>query len=443
VPAPFLDRSRSRAAFDEIARHVAGGESSYARLRAGQELVIERARGATITDVDGNTYIDYCMGYGVNLFGHAPAFVWEAVEETMTRLGWHIAFPHRLAGEAAELVAELVPGIEQLRFANSGTEATQAAVRLARAASGRELVIKFEGHYHGWADHLAAGIGAASVARPARPDSAGIPAGVMESLWVVPWNDPEALSEVIEAAGDRLAAVICEVVPGSGGVLEPRPGYLEQFVARTRAAGALVIFDEVMTGFRLAPGGAQERYGVTPDITALGKVIGGGMAVAAFGGSRELMRWEADNRVVHGGTYTGSPLGLAASAAVLGRIAAEPGLYNELELSSVLLADGIEDAFAAAGVEGHVRRVGSMLQPFLAARPEEEPRDVNDAAALQPAERYLAFCDGLEARGVYAHRYALGRWFVSLAHGPEEVEATLVAVRGAAEDLSASATASA
>ena len=157
MPAPFLDRSRSRAAFDEIARHVAGGESSYARLRAGQELVIERARGATITDVDGNTYIDYCMGYGVNLFGHAPAFVWEAVEETMTRLGWHIAFPHRLAGEAAELVAELVPGIEQLRFANSGTEATQAAVRLARAATGRELVIKFEGHYHGWADHVAAG----------------------------------------------------------------------------------------------------------------------------------------------------------------------------------------------------------------------------------------------------------------------------------------------
>jgi len=353
----------------------------------------------------------------------------------MTRLGWHIAFPHRLAGEAAELVAELVPGIEQLRFANSGTEATQAAVRLARAATGRELVIKFEGHYHGWADHLAAGIGAASVARPARPDSAGIPAGVMESLWVVPWNDPEALSEANEAAGDRLAAVICEVVPGSGGVLEPRPGYLEQFVARTRAAGALVIFDEVMTGFRLAPGGAQERYGVTPDITALGKVIGGGMAVAAFGGSRDLMLWEADNRVVHGGTTTGSPLGLAASVAVLRRIASEPGLYAELELRSALLAGGIETAFAQAGVEGHVRRVGSMLQPFLAARPEDEPRDVNEAAALQPADRYLSFCDGLEAHGVYAHRYALGRWFVSLAHGPEEIEATLEAVRGAAEDL--------
>ena len=187
--------------------------------------MIEEARGATIRDLDGNVYIDYCMGYGVNLFGHAPDFVWEAVEETVARLGWHIAFPHRLAGEAAELVAELVPGIEQLRFANSGTEATQAAVRLARAATGRELVIKFEGHYHGWADHLAAGIGPASAARPARPDSAGIPGGVDGArCGSCRGTTPAALAEAIDAAGDRLAAVICEVVPGSGGVLEPRPG---------------------------------------------------------------------------------------------------------------------------------------------------------------------------------------------------------------------------
>ncbi len=218
-------------------------------------------------------------------------------------------------------------------------------------------------------------------------------------------------------------------------MLEPRSGYLRQLVSSARVAGALVIFDEVMTGFRLAAGGAQERYGITPDITTLGKVIGGGMAVAAFGGSHELMRWEAENRVVHGGTYTGSPLGLAAAAAVLTRIAAEPDLYDRLETTSALLAHGIEVALAEAGVDGHVRRVGSMLQPFLASRPDEEPRNVNDAAALQPADRYLAFCDGLEARGVYAHRYALGRWFVSLAHGPGEIEATLAAVRGAAADL--------
>jgi glutamate-1-semialdehyde 2,1-aminomutase len=427
--------TRSRAAFAEIARHVAGGESSYARLRAGQELVIEHAAGARIRDVDGREYLDYCMGYGVNLFGHAPGFVWEAVGEAVEQLGLHIAFPHRLAGEVAELVARLVPGIEQLRFTSSGTEATQAAVRLARAATGRDLVLKFEGHYHGWADHLGAGIGPASAARPSRPDSAGVPPGAMESLWTVPWNDEAALDEALAAAGNRVAAVICEVVPGSGGVLVPRAGFLEHLCRATRAGGALVIFDEVMTGFRLAPGGAQERYGVTPDITALGKIIGGGMAVAAFGASRELMRWEAENRVLHGGTTTGSPAALAASGAVLHRIAAERGLYDELEQRSTRLAEGIEAGFLAAGVPGHVRRVGSMLQPFLAARPPDEPRDVNEAAALQPADLYEAFCDELERRGVYAHRYALGRWFVSLAHGDGEIDETIAAVAGAARAL--------
>ena len=427
--------ARSRRAFAEIARHVAGGESSYARLRAGQELVIEHAAGARIRDADGNEYLDYCMGYGVNLFGHAPGFVWEAVQETVERLGLHIAFPHRLAGEVAELVAGLVPGIEQLRFASSGTEATQAAVRLARAATGRDLVIKFEGHYHGWADHLGAGTGPASAARPARPDSAGVPPAAMKSLWTVPWNDENVLDEALEAAGDRVAAVICEVVPGSGGVLEPRPGYLLHLCRSARSHGALVVFDEVMTGFRLAPGGAQEHYGLVPDITTLGKIVGGGMSVAAFGASRELMRWEAENRVVHGGTTTGSPAGLAASAAVLRRIAAEPGLYDELERRSDRLAEGIEQGFRKAGVPGHVRRVGSMLQPFLTDRPATEPRDVNEAAALQPVDAYAAFCDELERRGVYAHRYALGRWFVSLAHGEDEIDETIAAAADAASAL--------
>ena len=427
--------ARSRAAFAEIARHVAGGESSYARLRAGQELVIEHAAGPRIRDADGTEYLDYCMGYGVNLFGHAPAFVWEAVQETVEQLGLHIAFPHRLAGEVAELVAGLVPGVEQLRFASSGTEATQAAVRLARAATGRDLVLKFEGHYHGWADHVGAGSGPASAARPARPDSAGIPLSAMESLWTVPWNDESALDEALEAAGDRVAAVICEVVPGSGGVLEPRPGYLRHLCRSVRSRGALVVFDEVMTGFRLAPGGAQEHYGVVPDITTLGKIVGGGMSVAAFGASRELMRWEAENRVVHGGTTTGSPAGLAASAAVLHRIAADPGLYEELERRSSRLAEGIEEGFRTAGVPGHVRRVGSMLQPFMAARPAVEPRDVNEAAALQPVDTYTAFCDELERRGVYAHRYALGRWFVSLAHGDDEIDETIAAAADAARAL--------
>ena len=215
VPSPFLDRNRSRAGFAEIARHVAGGESSYARLRAGQELVLMEARGATIRDLDGNSWSTF-MGYGVNLFGHAPGFVWEAVEETVAELGWHIAFPHRLAGVAAELVAELVPGIEQLRFANSGTGATPGGCSARPRRHRPRARDQVRGALPRVGRSPRGGHGPGSAARPARPDSAGIPSGVMASLWTVPWNDADALAEAVAAAGDGIAAVICEVVPGSG-----------------------------------------------------------------------------------------------------------------------------------------------------------------------------------------------------------------------------------
>jgi glutamate-1-semialdehyde 2,1-aminomutase len=426
-----LSRPLSSSAFAEIARTVAGGESSYARLRSGDPVVVERAEGPWIWDVDGNAYLDYCGGYGVNLFGHNPAFVWEAVTETVTRLGVHIAFPHRLYGTVGELVASLVPGIEQLRFANSGTEATQAALRLLRGATGRDVVIVFEGHYHGWADPVAATAGP----RGASPVSAGVPPGAVEALRVVPWNDRVALDTAIAEIGDRLAGSLCEVVPGSAGLVEPAPGYLDHLCSAVRGAGGLVAFDEVMTGFRLGPGGAQQHFGVTPDVTVLGKIIGGGFALAAFGGSREVMRVEAENRVVHGGTYTGSPVALAAAAAVLERIRAKPDLYDQLERCSARLADGIEATFAAAGLDGHVRRIGSMLQPFTAPRPESEPRTALDASALQDDERYSALCDALERRGIYAHRYGLGRWFVSTAHDAAVVDETLGRVRAAVGEL--------
>lgn len=424
-------RPRSAAAFAEIARTIAGGESSYARLRSGDPVVVERAAGPRIWDADGNAYLDYCGGYGVNLFGHNPAFVWEAVAETVARLGAHIAFPHRLYGTVGELVAELVPGIEQLRFANTGTEATQAALRLLRGATGRDVVLVFDGHYHGWADPVAAQL----VAGVARPVSAGVPVEAVGALRVVAWNDPAALDEAIAEAGDRLAGSLCEVVPGSGGLVEPAPGYLEHLCRAVRDAGGLVAFDEVMTGFRLAPGGAQERYGVTPDVTVLGKIIGGGFALAAFGGSVEVMRVETENRVVHGGTYTGSPVALAAAAAVLARIRDDASLYAGLEERSGRLADGIEAALAAAGVAGHARRVGSMLQPFLSPRPSEPPRTPAAASVLQDDGRYANLCDALEAHGIYAHRYPLGRWFVSTAHDDAVIGETLERVGAAAAML--------
>jgi glutamate-1-semialdehyde 2,1-aminomutase len=371
------------------------------------------------------------MGYGVNLFGHAPAFVWEAVQETVERLGLHIAFPHRLAGEVAELVATLVPGVEQLRFAISGTEATQAAVRLARAATGRDLVLKFEGHYHGWADHLGAGSGPASATRPARPDSAGVPRSAMESLWTVPWNDEAALDEALDAAGDRVAAVICEVVPGSGGVLEPRPGFSSTCArcARARCAGRLRRGDD-----RFSPPPAAPRSSTASRRTSRRSARSSARGwLAAFGGSGELMRWEAENRVVHGGTTTGlgrPRLGGRPAIASPARRAS----YDELRAALGAPRGGIEAGFGGRR-PGHVRRVGSMLQPVLAARPSLAPRDVNEAAALQPVALYTAFCDELERQGVYAHRYALGRWFVSLAHGHEEIEATIGAAERAAVAL--------
>jgi glutamate-1-semialdehyde 2,1-aminomutase len=251
----------------------------------------------------------------------------------------------------------------------------------------------------------------------------------------VPWNDLAALEAAITRCGDRLAGAIAEPVLGSGGLVEPAPGFLAALCDRVRGAGGLVVFDEVMTGFRVARGGAQERYGVIPDVTTLGKIVGGGFALSAFGGSREVMRLEAENKVVHGGTYTGSPVVLAASSAVLRKLAAEPELYDVLEARSALLAAGIEEAMSRAGVEGHVRRVASMLQPILSARPEEEPRSVGEVAVLQDPDRYARFCDGLEEAGVYSHRYALGRWFVSLAHEESDLDETLAAVESALAGL--------
>ena len=288
----------SARAFAEISRTVAGGASSYARLRAGAQLVVERAAGPRIWDADGNCYLDYCGGYGVNLFGHAPSFVWDAVRDVVARTGFQLAIPHQLDGEVGELVTELVPGIEQLRYAGSGTEATQAAVRLVRAVTGRDVILKFDGHFHGWADHLCTGWSPGSAARPGRPDSAGVPADSLGNVWVLRGGDLDDVREAVEAAGSRLAGVILEPVTGSGGLVVPEQAYLAGLLQSVRDAGGLVIFDEVMTGFRVARGGAQELLGATPDVTVLGKIIGGGFALAAFGGSREVMRIEADNRVV-------------------------------------------------------------------------------------------------------------------------------------------------
>jgi glutamate-1-semialdehyde 2,1-aminomutase len=422
-----------------ISETVAGGETSYARTLGGFPIVIERSVGPYLYDVDGNRYIDYCCGYGVNLFGHNPRFVVEAVEERMRAMGPHFAFPHRLYGEVGERVADLVPGVEQVRFTNSGTEATMAAMRIARGATERNLVIKFEGAYHGWADVHYAGLTAPNNenAGPHRPpDSAGVPPGATSDLLVCSYNDVGAVDKLFDEHGEEIAGVLVETVLGSGALLGPAPGFLDFLRARTRANGSLLIFDDVMMGFRLAPGGSAESFGVTPDITTLGKVAGGGFALGLVGGSREVMAEVASGHVVHGGTYSGSPVVLAAAREVLDQIAfGRADLYADLEARTQRLADGIEAALQKSGVIGHVRRRASMLHPMFGSGVSSEARTYRDVVGKQDDDLYARFCTALLERGVFAHRYPLGRWFVSTAHDDHVVDQTLDAAASALEEV--------
>lgn len=428
----------SRELHARIAETIAGGETSYARSLGSHPIVIDRSEGAHLLDVDGNLYVDYCGGYGVNLFGHNPAFVVDAVTSAISSMGPHFAFPHRLYGEVGERVASLVPGIEQMRFTNSGTEATMAAMRLARGFTKRDLIVKFEGAYHGWADVHYLGLSApADGGTPLHrsPDSSGIPEISAQSVLVCEYNDRAGIDEVFETMGDRIAAVLVEPVLGSGALLGPAPGFLEHLRARTQEHGSLLVFDDVMMGFRLGPGGSAEYFGVTPDITTLGKILGGGFALGLFGGLSEVMSVVARGDVVHGGTYSGSPTVLAAARAVLDRIT-EDGttLYKELAERTERLASGIESAMAGARLEGQVRRVASMLQPLFGGA-SSEASTYRDIVTLQDEDLHERFCSGLVERGVFVHRYPLGRWFLSTAHDDMVIDETLADVAAVLDGL--------
>jgi glutamate-1-semialdehyde 2,1-aminomutase len=435
MPEGVAGRTRTEALFQEIARWVAGGETSYARQMGVFPLVIARSEGPFLYDEDGRRYIDYCCGYGVNLFGHNPPWLVEAVFQTIRTMGPHFAFPHRLYAEVGERIARFFPSIEQVRFANSGTEAVMAAVRLARAITGRPGLLKFEGAYHGWADPVCVGWGGSGPGSSA-PESAGVLPEAVAHVWVCPFNDLEAARACMEAHGREIAAILVEPILGSGGLLTPLPGFLEGLRALADRWGALLIFDEVLTGFRVAPGGAQALYGVRPDLTVLGKILGGGFALAAFGGPRELMKPVAEGRVVHGGTYTGSPTVLAAARAVLDRLEEEgPALYAMLEQRTEALARGLEAAMRVAGLIGHVRRAASMLLPVLGVARSEEARSWRDLAALQDAARYRRFCEILVRHGIFAHRFPLGRWFLSTAHDERILQESIDRIAQACEEL--------
>jgi glutamate-1-semialdehyde 2,1-aminomutase len=422
--------------FASIREVIAGGVSSTMRAQAIPEpLVVQRAKGDRIWDVEGRELVDLNMGYGPHLFGYADpdlavALAGQLAEGAMTGL------PHRLDQRAGELIARLVPSVEQVRFANSGTEAVASALRLARAATGRTQVLTFEGHYHGWSETVLRA-GKATFHEPA-PDSTaprpGAPGMIPEALAhtiEVPWNDLPALRAAFEAHGARLAAVICEPVMANACVVPPAPGQLEELRALCDRWGAWLIFDEVITGFRVERGGAQERYGVMPDLTVLSKVMGGGVPVAAFGGPRDTMAMLADHRAMHLGVYAGNHLSVRAVVAMVEKIENTPDIYEQLEKRGSYLEHQLCSVFAELKRPALVSRVGSLLSVSLLRRTVDLSRGPRVAAQAMDFAAHRALQIRAQRMGVYFHPSPIEPWFLSTAHSLEDLDRVVAVVRDA------------
>jgi glutamate-1-semialdehyde 2,1-aminomutase len=391
----------------------------------GSPFFVARGEGARLVDVDGRSYIDYVMSWGPLILGHAPKRVLDALRVALER-GTSYGAPTPGEVELAREISAAVPSMELLRLVSSGTEAAMSALRVARGFTGRAKLVKFEGCYHGHADSLLvkAGSGGATLGVP---DSLGVPAELARLTLTVPYNDLDAVRTVLAAEGRDVAAVIVEPVAGNMGVVAPAPGFLAGLRELTQRYGALLVFDEVITGFRVAYGGAQARYGVTPDLTILGKVIGGGLPVGAYGGRREVMECVAPlGGVYQAGTLSGNPLAVTAGLETL-RALREPGVYEALESRAAALEAGLREAAGRAGVPTTVNRVGSMLTAFFSAGA------VTDWASAAQADRgrYGRFFHAMLGRGVYLAPSQFEAAFLSLAHSPDDVAATVAAAAAA------------
>ncbi len=420
--------------FSRACAVLPGGVNSPVRAyRAvgGVPIFAKSATGAFVTSEEGRDYIDYVASWGPMLFGHAPPFVVEALERTL-RDGTSFGMPTNGESELAELVVQLVPSIEMVRFVNSGTEACASAVRLARGATGRRLIVKCAGCYHGAVDSLLARAGS-GVATLGMPDSAGVPPGAVADTAVVEFNDEIELREIFEEKGAEIAAFILEPVPGNMGLVPPRPGYLELARKLTHDAGALLIFDEVMSGFRVAAGGAQELFGIKPDLTTLGKIIGGGLPVAAYGGRRDIMMHLApEGPVYQAGTLSGNPLGMAAGLAMLREIERRRAtVYDLLEKRSDSLARGISEALHARQITHVVQRCGSLFTLFF------WPSSVSNFAEAQKCDtaKFAKFFHAMLAQGVQFPPSQFECCFVSTAHDEGIINTTIEAVHAAAKAI--------
>ena len=449
-----MARTQSEKLFAEALKYIPGGVNSPVRaFRAvgGQPFFVNQARGARVWDVDGNELIDYVCTWGPAILGHAHPKIISAVKAAADQ-GTSFGIPNPLEVTMAKLICELVPSVQKVRMCNSGTEACMSAIRLARGFTKRDKIIKFDGCYHGHVDSLLvkAGSGALTFGHP---DSAGVPAAFTQHTIVLPFNDVEAVKAAFAANKKQIAGIIVEPVPGNAGLYLPKPGYLEFLREITKANGALLIFDEVMTGFRLAPGGAQERFGIAPDLTCLGKIIGGGLPVGAFGGRADIMDWLAPlGPVYQAGTLSGNPLAMAAGIAALEELtSAEFGMrnskqvpkransartshfalrtphsnaYARLEQLGAQLEAGMKDAAKAAKAPVTFNRCGSMFCAYFTGQPVWSLAD----ALKSDREQFKKYFHGMLAEGVYLAPSQFEAGFISTAHSPADIEKTVSAV---------------
>jgi len=429
-----LELRHSKDSYDRAQHSIPGGVNSPARAFdsvGGTPLFIEKAEGAYLEDADGNRYVDYVGSWGPMIFGHAHPDVVEAVQD-QAAYSTSFGAPTDIEIEVAELVCDLVPSVEKVRMVNSGTEATMSAARLARGYTGRDKIIKFEGNYHGHGDFflIAAGSGPMTLSKP---DSPGVTEGNAKDTLLAPFNDLDHVQRLVEANEGEVACIIVEPIAGNMGCIPPAPGFLEGLREIADAHDIVLIFDEVMTGFRVAPGGAQERYGVTPDLTCLGKIIGGGLPVGAYGGKQEIMDYIAPTGPVYqAGTLSGNPLAMRAGHAVLSKIAEEKDtLYDELEAFGAALEEGMQHNLDALGLDYTTNRVGAMASLFFT-----DQRVVDqETAKTTDTDAYAAYFHAMLEEGIYLPPSQFEAIFFGARHGQEELDATLDAQRAALERL--------
>jgi len=419
-----MKQKKSRRLFESAVKIIPGGVNSPVRAcRAvgADPVFIDHADGCMLFDADGNGYIDYVGSWGPMILGHRHPRVIEALSEILEK-GTSFGAPTELEINLAEMIVDAVESVEMVRMVNSGTEATMSAIRLARGVTGRDLVIKFDGCYHGHADTLLveAGSGVATFGIPGSP---GVPKSVVEHTLSLPYNDIEAVRDIMARQGDRIACIIVEPVAGNMGLVAPAPGFLETLRELTHASGSLLIFDEVMTGFRVAYGGAQALYNIRPDISCFAKIIGGGLPVGAYGGRRDIMEHVSPRGAVYqAGTLSGNPLAMAAGIATLEQLKA-PGFYENMNKKAEQLAGGLKKAAESAGIKARVDHVGSMLGFFFAGR---EVTNFEDAKTSD-LELFAAYYKGMLNKGIYLAPSQFESLFVSATHGIEQIEATIKA----------------